>query len=156
MARRSKAQSEYKKQLVEKQELKKIYGIREKQMKRYFTMAKKMPGNLAINIFTLLERRLDNTIYRAGFAKTRRQARQYSAHGLFLLNQKRAYTPSILIKNEQLIEPRKPEQFAEKQIELRAKWLKKEGDKIIINSLPGEDDYDIPIDMSLVIQFYSR
>ncbi len=155
MARRRKT-SDYGKQLREKQELKKIYGLREKQFRHYIDMAKKEAGNPADSLLILLERRLDNAIYRCGFAKTRPQARQFASHGLFLLNGKRVYTPSILLKPGDNIRPRKKEQF-EGDYKPSVSWL--DLDRALtgtITSLPVIDEIRPPLNINTVMEFYSR
>lgn len=150
--------SEYGRQLKEKQELKKIYGLREGQFERYVRMSQALTGNSAENLLTLLESRLDNVIFRAGFALSRLQSRQYASHGLFKLNGRRVDIPSIFLKPDDLIEPRKKEQFSEVKLASNSKWLETDdaAKTIRIKYLPKREDIDTPIDENLVMQFYSR
>jgi len=154
MIKRKREIGEYGRQLREKQDLKKIYGLREGPMRKYVEAAKKMPGNASENLLILLERRLDNLIFRAGFAITRPQARQYANHGLFLLNGKRVNIPSILVNIGDIIEPRNKDQFPEKP--KKDAWFNTDDSKVIIQRLPTREDIDTPINENLVMQFYSR
>lgn len=155
--RRAK-KSEYGKQLAEKQELKKIYGIREGHLKKYVDKARRLAGNTSDNMLILLERRLDNVIYQLGFAETRPQARQYASHGLFILNNQKVDIPSILIKDGDVIRPRKPEQFKDKQINKRVDWVDLDTKTLVgtVKRMPVREQIDVPINENLVIQFYSR
>ena len=150
--------SEYGKQLEEKQGLKKIYGIREAQLRKYVEEARKGSGNTGSNLLILLERRLDNTIYKMGFAQTIPQARQFATHGLFMLNGRRVDIPSILVKTDDEIEPRKKEQFKDRDIALRSNWLSldKKSLKGKVNRMPEREEIDITVNENIVIQFYSR
>lgn len=153
-----KKKSEYGKQLEEKQELKKIYGLREGKMRKYVEMARKLPGDTSDNMLILLERRMDNVIYQIGFAQTRAQARQFATHGLFKLNGRRVDVPSIQIDPDDEIVPRKIEQFKDREMNQRADWVifNKKTLSGSVKRLPTRDDIDIPINEDLVIQFYSR
>ena len=91
-------QSEYAMQLTEKQKVKFVYGIMEKQFHMYYEKANRMQGKTGENLLTLIERRLDNVVYRLGFAKTRREARQLTTHGHFTVNGQRVDIPSYLVK----------------------------------------------------------
>ena len=94
---RPKKLSEYGKQLSEKQKVKEVYGVLEKQFRRFFDIARKEEGGAGENLLSLLERRLDNVVYRLKLAVTRRQARQIIVHGHILVNGKKAYSPSMLV-----------------------------------------------------------
>jgi len=104
-ARRGK-DSEYKKQLLEKQKLRFMYGVTERQLRNYYKKADAKKEATGVALLKLLERRLDNAIYRAGFAKTRSQARQMVNHGLFMMNGKRVSIPSIQITEGDVFEVR--------------------------------------------------
>ena len=99
-----KKKSEYALQLTEKQKVKFVYGILEKQFRSYYEKASRMPGKTGENLLILVERRLDNVVYRLGFAMTRREARQLVNHGHFTVNGKRVNIPSYLIKAGDVIE----------------------------------------------------
>lgn len=158
--------SEYGLQLREKQKARKIYGILEKQYKRYFEMAEKMPGVTGEKFLQLLERRLDNVIFRLGFASSRNQARQFVLHGHILVNGSKVNIPSYLIDIDDVVtvkeESRKLNTFKD-VFELNSeatppKWLscdleKAEG-KVL--ALPERDDIDYPIEEHLIVEFYSR
>ena len=101
-----KKKSEYAIQLNEKQKVKFVYGILEKQFHAYYEKASAMPGKTGENLLTLVERRLDNVVYRMGFAATRREARQLVGHGHFTVNGQRVDIPSFLVKAGDVIEVR--------------------------------------------------
>ena len=101
-----KKQSEYALQMTEKQKVKFIYGIMEKQFHSYYEKASRMPGKSGENLLTLIERRLDNVVFRLGFAMTRREARQLVTHGHFTVNGQRVDVPSFLVKVGDVIEVR--------------------------------------------------
>ncbi|HIE08769.1 MAG TPA: 30S ribosomal protein S4 [Armatimonadetes bacterium] len=154
--------SEYGIRLREKQKCKRIYGMLEAQFKRYFEMAERMPGDTGKNLLQLLERRLDNVIYRCGFASSRAQARQIVNHGHVKVNGRRADIPSYLVDpgDEIEVEPlevvrenaekaagrRIPEWLEVDLSNLRAKVLK----------LPTREMIDTDVDEHLIVEFYSR
>lgn len=156
--KREKKLSIYGRQLKEKQELKKIYGLRESQMRNYVGAAVKMKGNTAENLLILLERRVDNVFFRLGFAKTRAHGRQLASHGAFLLNDNKITIPSILVRQDDVIRPRKLEKFTEvKPIEIS--WIKfddKEKMSFKVASFPTREEIDTLVDENIVMQFYSR
>lgn len=157
--------SEYKKQLLEKQKLRFMFGLTERQLRNYYkkAAAKKEPTGSAL--LKLLERRLDNAVYRAGLAKTRAQARQMVGHGLFLMNGRRVSIPSIQIREGDVLEVRTKSQSSplftavkeEKDFD-HARWLKvdQKGLKFEVADLPKEDDFDKLIQTSLIIEYYSK
>lgn len=163
-ARGAKA-SEYKKQLVEKQKLRFMYGVTERQLRNYYLKA--ASGNEATGnaLLKLLERRLDNVIYRAGFAKTRSQARQMVSHGLFNMNGRRINIPSIQVREGDTIEVREKSKVSplfssvkeEKEFD-HARWLKSEQKtlKTEVMALPQDNDLDKLIESQLVVEFYSK
>ena len=163
--KRRKTRSTYGKQLIEKQKAKYIYGIREKQFSRYVSEAERVTGDSGKNLRELLERRLDNVVYRLGFAKTRAQARQFVSHNMFTLNGKKMNIPSHLVKSGDMIALKKnkerkgvfleiTEQLAQTDTPswLRVDPKKKEG---AVLHMPLEADYDKIFDVKLIIEYYS-
>ncbi|PIQ67769.1 30S ribosomal protein S4 [Candidatus Uhrbacteria bacterium CG_4_10_14_0_2_um_filter_41_7] len=153
-------------QLREKQKAKRLYGLLEKQFRNYFTKASRMEGNTAENLPRLLEMRLDNTVYRLGFAKTRPQARQLVSHALFCVNGQKVNIPSYTVKVDDVItiRPNKVLKPIFNELDDRLKnqtvpgWLHldlgtKEG-KVV--SLPEGEDLKEVYDPKLIIEFYSR
>ncbi len=164
--RRSK-KSEYALQLTEKQKAKFIYGVLEKQFHAYYLKAASMKGNTGDELVTLLERRLDNVVFRLGLANTRREARQLVNHGHFTVNGKRVNIPSYLVKTGDVIavcdKSRSSAKF-KKMVEddrfvAAPKWLEKtknaplEG-KVI--AMPGRDDLDFELAVNLIVELYSK
>lgn len=156
--------SEYARQLREKQKLKRLFGVTERQMSNYFQVAAKKKDITGHALLKLLESRLDNVIYRAGFAKTRPQARQLVSHGLFKINEKRIDIPSFQTKVGDKFEVidrlKKSKLFAdlEKQKFAPATWVKAD-----YSTLQGEvtrplgvDDLEQAIQHSLVVEYYSK
>lgn len=164
--KRGSKMSEYGKQLREKQKAKRMFCLSEKQFRRNYDRATRMKGVTGDNLLGLLERRLDNVVYRSGIALTRMQARQFVSHGLFMVNGRRVTVPSILIKVGDVIEVRtkssKSKVFdhnAEEQGDYTApKWLKVSAkDRTIeVVALPEADDYESAINSQLIVEFYSR
>lgn len=154
--------SDYGQHLYEKQKVRFMYGITEKQFKNTFVKASKRKGQAGVNFLQMLETRLDSLVYRTGLAQTRRQARQLVNHGHFTLNGHKADIPSMQIKINDVIEL-KPKSRNNKQIleaqstkEL-APWLKKEGDfKFILIRLPERKELNNEINESLIVEFYSK
>jgi small subunit ribosomal protein S4 len=153
-------------QLREKQKAKRIYGVLERQFRRYFEIARKMPGNTGENLLSLLERRLDNIVYRLGFALSRAHARQLVSHGLVLVNGKKVDIPSYLLKEGSVIslkEKVKENPFVKLALQRRdsrplPEWLsfdenKKEGRVL---RLPERKDITYPIQESLIVELYSK
>lgn len=150
--------SEYSKQLREKQKTKKIYNIREIQLKNYYILAEKMIGNTAENILILLETRLDNVAYRAGFFKSRSEAKQYISHAKAKVNSRKVSVPSILLKPKDLITLGKLEIDPKKNMGSVPSWMKVDYKKseILINNFPTRDSIDINVNENLIVEFYSR
>ncbi len=158
--------SEYAQQLTEKQKARDMYGLSEKQFKRLYAEASRTEGQTGDMMKQLLERRLDNLIYRAGFAMTRLQSRQMTSHGLFTVNGRRVTTPSYRLKvgDEILVRPRsKSSPMFAAILETHEKymppgWLKVDSSsmKASVVSLPAPDDAEQAIDVRQVIEFYSR
>ena len=158
--------SEYGLQLKEKQKAKFIYGVLERQFRNYYEKAKKMQGVTGENLLILLERRIDNVIFRLGFANTRRQARQIVSHGHITVNGKRLDIPSALIKVGDVIEVAEKSQSNEffKAIKetnnaLSAPaWLESDQTALKGNVVrfPSRDEIDVPINEQSIIELYSR
>ena len=158
--------SEYAVQLKEKQKLKFIYGIQEKQFRKYFNMASAKKGRTGELLLQILESRLDNVIYRLGFASTRPQARQLVNHAHFEVNGKKVNIPSYLVSSGDVITIRenKKECGAIKQaIELTKtmavpEWLEKNVEKISgkVLRLSNREDIDFPIEEHLIVELYSK
>ena len=158
-------QSEYGVQLTEKQKVKFIYGILEKQFHMYYEKAEKMEGKTGENLLSLVERRLDNVVYRLGLAATRREARQLVNHAHFTVNGKKVNIPSYIVKVGDVIEvcdkskdANRFKAIAEADIvTLIPKWLEKNdklGGKVI--ALPQRDDIDYPVEEHLIVELYSK
>lgn len=151
--------SEYGAQLAEKQKLRNDYGLREKQFRRYYQLSAKLTGQTGLELLRTLERRLDNVIYRAGMALSRKQARQLASHRHFKLNDKRVSIPSLLVDKGDVITLVGPFKIEERPEIGKVSWLsvdRKHG-KITINHLPDESDLPISeFDTQKVIEFYSR
>ena len=160
-------QSEYGLELRAKQQLKRGYRILEKQFKNYFKKASRQPGDVGENFIRLLEKRLDNVVWRAGFAVSRDAARQMVSHGNILVNGRRVDIPSYQVKIGDLIKV-KPKERIIKQIkeivahplgeEKKMSWFSvdKENLEIKILSEPKAEDLPKDVDVRLVVQFYSR
>ncbi len=159
-------QTEYGKRLREKQKLRRIYNVREEQFIRYFEMATKMPGNTGENFLQILERRLDNVLYRLGFALSRNHARQLIVHGQVLVNGQKVDIPSYLVEIGDIIsikEAMRDNPDIQKAVTLRGdwtvpSWLSRDVSTFTgrVLSLPTRDQIDVPVDENLVVEFYSR
>ncbi len=158
--------SEYGLRLLEKQKAKRIYGVLERQFRRYFEMASKLPGLTGENLLKLLERRLDNVVYRLGFAESRPQARQLVCHGHFKVNGRRVNIPSYLVKPGDVIswkegeEDRFPYQSAVqrvKEVKLPS-WLSLDQEKLVAKVLgePTREDIGYSINEQLIVEYYAR
>jgi small subunit ribosomal protein S4 len=152
--------------LREKQKLKRMYGLGERQFSRYFQKAVAQSGNTGENFLVLLETRLDNVLYNAGWATSRTQARQFVAHGHILVNNKKVSIPSFNVKAGDVIAPNKHE-LSQKLVvtwkdiakkELIPTWLKRKDDTkhIEIIQLPKLEDIAVPVNVQLVVEFASR
>ncbi len=163
--KRAKGGSSYSKQLIEKQKAKFIYGIREAQFSRYVKEASSMKGDSGVNLQTILETRLDNVIYRMGFALTRAQARQMVNHGMFTVNGKNLNIPSHIVKVGDVIAVRDKKLKKSLFLDLEEKlskvqlpsWIsvdpKTKSGKIL--NLPTEQDFDKIFDVKLIIEYFS-
>lgn len=158
--------SEYGLQLKEKQKAKFIYGVLERQFRNYYEKAKKMPGVTGENLLTLLERRVDNVVFRLGMANTRRQARQMVTHGHITVNGKRLDIPSALVKVGDVVEvsekSRNNELFKamrESKNALSAPaWLEADQENLkgSVTRFPNRDEIDVPVNEQSIIELYSR
>jgi len=163
---RRKKVSEYGLQLNEKQKAKFMYGVSEKQMRALFGEAKRRAGNTGTNLITLLEQRLDNVVYRMGFASTRRFARQFVNHGHILVDGKRVDIASYRVKPGQKIEIReksKQNNQVVRAIELTAQtgispWVDIDAEKVfgIFTRLPEREEIVIPVEERLIVELYSK
>ncbi|CAM5189160.1 30S ribosomal protein S4 [Oligella ureolytica] len=158
--------SDYGVQLREKQKLKRMYGILEKQFRRYFVEAERRRGNTGETLIQLLESRLDNVVYRMGFGSTRAEARQLVAHGAIELNGRKANIPSMLISAGDVISVREKSQKQlriKESMELAAgiglpQWIEMDSAKFsgTFKQAPERTDVAQDIDESLVVELYSR
>jgi small subunit ribosomal protein S4 len=158
--------SEYGVQLREKQKVKRIYGVLERQFAVTMERASRMKGRQGENLLMLLERRLDNVVFRLGFATSRAESRQLVRHGHFLVNGRRQTIPSMLVKAGARItvaeKSRKVARIANalETLEGRSvpRWLETEKTKFegIVKALPARDDITIPIQEQLIVELYSR
>ena len=158
--------SEYGTQLKEKQKAKFIYGVLEKQFRAYYDKAKKMQGVTGENLLGLLERRLDNVVFRLGLANTRRQARQLVSHGHITVNGKRLDIPSALIKVGDVIGVKEKsrgtalfKEIAESKNALNVPaWLTADIQNLSgsVTRFPNRDEIDIPVDEQAIVELYSR
>ncbi len=162
--RRSRRRSDYGDQLTEKQKARAIYGVSESQFRRYFEAANSRPGNTGENLLLLLERRLDNVVYRLGFARSRPMARQLVSHGHVAVDGQRVTIPSFRVETGQrLTLTRAAAKIPAVAEELAANrplpaWLARDGDGTAghVERLPERTDVELPIDESLITSFYSR
>ena len=161
-----KKQSEYGMQLNEKQKVKFIYGVLEKQFRLYYERAEKMPGITGENLLAILEQRLDNVVFRLGFAMTRREARQLVNHGHVTVNGRKVNIPSFQVKPGMVIsltEKGKSMQKVKENIEDNAfrpapKWIEYDKNNMTakIVAVPARDDIDMPIEEHLIVELYSK
>ena len=156
--------SEYGTQLREKQKAKFIYGVLEKQFRLYYDKAKKMQGVTGENLLLLLERRLDNVVFRLGIANTRRQARQMVTHGHIVVNGKCVDIPSALVKANDVVGIREKSRSSE-----LFKAIAESGNKLsvpawlsagelggTVTRFPNRDEIDVPVDEQAIVELYSR
>ncbi len=156
--------SDYAVQLNEKQKVKFVYGLLEKQFRNTFDKASKRPGSAGENLLIMLERRFDNVVYRMGFAATRREARQLVSHGHFYVNGKKANIPSMELKEGDVITVKDKSKDSPKFKQLRdmiittPKWVTIDTDKLEgkIVALPSREDIDVPIAEHLIVELYSK
>ena len=164
--RARKKLSEYALQLREKMKVRRIYGVLEKQFRGYFEDADMAQGVTGANLLVILERRLDNVVYRMGFANSRQQARQMVRHGIFTLNGHKVTIPSLQVRvGDEIAVPEKSRNIpviaaAQDVIARRGcpAWVEVDGAafKGVIKALPQRDDIQTPIEESLIVELYSK
>ena len=165
-ARAGKKVSEYGLQLREKQKAKFIYGVLEKPFRNYYKKADRMQGMTGENLMVILESRLDNVVFRMGFARTRREARQIVYHKHVLVNGKQVNIPSYLIKAGDVIEIREKSKSLQRYKDilevtagrLTPEWVDvdKEAFKGTVKNLPTREMIDVPVDEMLIVELYSK
>ncbi len=164
--RRRRQESEYGQQLREKQKAKFIYGVLEKQFRGYYDKAKKVEGITGDNLMTILESRLDNVIFRLGFARTRKEARQTVRHGHITVNGHRVDIPSYQVKAGDVVAvapkykdllPIKEALISSEHVAVPA-WLEVDIEKLqgTVLQLPVRDQIDLDIDAQLIVELYSK
>ena len=157
---------EYGLQLREKQKAKRYYGVLEKQFAGYFEKADKTEGVTGENLLSLLERRLDNVVYRIGLADSRKEARQLVTHGHFRLNGKKVNIPSMIVRAGDVITLREASRSSEKfkalieslDTRITPKWIELDKGQVVakIAALPQRDDIDFPFEEHLIVELYSK
>ena len=162
-----KKKSEYAIQLNEKQKVKFVYGILEKQFRMYYEKAARMPGKTGDDLLSLIERRLDNVVFRLGFAMTRREARQLVSHAHFTVNGKKVNIPSYLVRVGDVIEVKETSRASVKFKRLLGedaiavnvpKWLDHAKNTLEgkVVALPVREDIDFPVEEHLIVELYSK
>jgi small subunit ribosomal protein S4 len=159
-------ESEYLLQLQEKQKARHTYGILERQFKRYYEEANRRSGKTGENLLQILESRLDNVVYRAGIARTRRQARQLVSHGHFLVNGEKVNIPSYRVTKFDIVDVRPKsmqmlpfvaakEAFGERPIPA---WLQVVSSnlRVLVHQLPERAQIDVPVQEQLIVELYSK
>ncbi len=164
--RRRMKQSDYSFQLREKQKVKRIYGLLEKQFRLYYQRADRAKGVTGTNLLTLLERRMDNLVYRLGFAVSRSQARQLVRHGHFTVNGRKVNIPSYIVKQGDEVAVREksrkivPILTSLETVDSRGvpQWLSLDKDafKGMVQALPIREDITMPIQEQLIVELYSK
>lgn len=165
-ARAGKKVSEYGTQLREKQKAKFIYGVLEKPFRNYYKKADKMKGMTGENLMTLLESRLDSVVFRMGFARTRREARQIVDHKHVMVNGKQVNIPSYLVKAGDQIEIKEAKKSSQRYKDilevtggrLVPEWLDvdQEALKGTVKEVPARDAIDVPVNEMLIVELYSK
>ena len=166
LVRSSRKISEYGLQLREKQKAKFIYGVLEKPFRNYYATAERMKGLTGPNLMVLLESRLDNVVFRMGFARTRREARQIVDHKHVLVNGKQVNIPSYLIKAGDTVEIKEAKKSSPRYKEIVEvtggrmvpDWLEvdQENLKGTVKELPAREEIDVPVDEMLIVELYSK
>ena len=159
-------QSEYGRQLNEKQKVKFVYGVLERQFKNYYEMAVRRPGQTGENLLAILESRLDNVVFRLGFAMTRPEARQLVSHGHVLVNGKKVNIPSFLVKPGMVITLKDSSKSLEKikanlegtQYRATPKWMEYDANSMTakVLAVPAREDIDLPVEEHLIVELYSK
>ena len=166
LKRANRKMSEYGLQLREKQKAKFIYGVLEKPFRNYFEKAQRMNGMTGDNLMILLESRLDNVVFRMGFARTRREARQIVDHKHVLVNGKQVNIPSYLIKAGDTVEIKEAKKSSPRYKEIVEvtggrmvpDWLEVEQENLkgTVKELPAREAIDVPVDEMLIVELYSK
>ena len=166
LKRSNRKMSEYGLQLREKQKAKFIYGVLEKPFRHYFEKAKQQEGMTGENLMTLLETRLDNVMFRMGFARTRREARQIVGHRHVLVNGKQVKVPSYLVKAGDVIEIKEKNKGSQRYKDILEvtggnmipNWLEVDAENLKgeVKELPKRDAIDVPVDEMLIVELYSK
>ena len=166
LIRRSRKMSEYGLQLREKQKAKFIYGVLEKPFRNYYEKADRMKGMTGENLMTMLETRLDNVVFRMGFARTRREARQVVGHKHILVNGKCINLPSYRVKAGDVVEVKESSKSIQRFKDimevtagrLTPEWVvvDKEALKGTVSALPRREQIDVPVDEMLIVELYSK
>ncbi|TDC86569.1 30S ribosomal protein S4 [Actinomadura sp. 7K507] len=159
-------ETEYLLQLREKQKARRIYGVLERQFHNYYVEANRQQGKTGDNLLTLLERRLDNVVYRGGFAKSRDMARQLIRHGHIRVNGRKVNIPSAMVSEADIIDVKPksmestPFQVAKAEVGDRPvpAWLGVDGEKmrILVHSMPVRQQIDAPVQEQLIVELYSK
>lgn len=163
---RARKESGYAKQLREKQRVRRTYGVLERQFSKHFVAASRRPGKTSENLLQILEMRLDNLVYRMGFADSRAQARQLVNHGHFVVNGRKTDIPSFIAKPNDVIAVRDSskglEYFKQRALLLTQKgiptWLRLDVDAMTgrVLTLPSRTDLELPFDEQMVVEYYQR
>ena len=158
--------SEYGLQLREKQKAKFIYGVLEKPFRNYYAKAERMPGMTGPNLMIMLETRLDNVIFRLGFARTRKEARQIVDHKHVLVNGKQVNIPSYLVKAGDVIEIKEKNKGSQRYKDilevtggrLVPEWLESDQENLkgTVKELPAREAIDVPVNEMLIVELYSK
>ena len=166
LKRSNRKVSEYGLQLREKQKAKFIYGVLEKPFHNYYEKAERMPGMTGTNLMTILESRLDNVIFRLGFARTRQEARQIVDHKHVLVNGKQVNIPSYLVKAGDTIEIKEKVKSMQRYKDilevtggrLVPEWLESDQENLkgVVKELPSREVIDVPVDEMLIVELYSK
>ena len=166
LKRANKKMSEYGLQLREKQKAKFIYGVLEKPFRNYYKKADRMKGQTGTNLMVILESRLDNVVFRSGFARTRREARQIVDHKHVLVNGKQVNIPSYLVKAGDVVEIKEKCKGMQRYKDilevtggrLIPEWLdvNQEGLQATVKELPSREAIDVPVDEMLLVELYSK
>lgn len=164
--KRRRSRTRYGTQLLEKQQLKEVFGIREQQLKKYFWKARRVPGETGPLLIQTLERRLDNAIFRAGFAQTRPQARQMASHKFFTVNGHPVDVPSYQLKPKDIVQVRNSKQATAyfKNFEKRMQnvrppsWISINPKEFnfVVAAVPTYEEANLGVDIRAVVEFFAR
>ncbi len=166
LKRSNKKMSEYGLQMREKQKAKFIYGVLEKPFRNYYERADRMKGMTGPNLMTMLESRIDNVVFRMGFARTRREARQIVDHKFVLVNGRQVNIPSYLVKAGDVIEIKEKNKGLQRMKDiieatggrLVPDWLEVDTEKLqgTVKELPSREQIDVPVNEMLIVELYSK